>query len=62
MTTILSSDEILHRAVQWISAERTANPHASVVKLVQEASTRFDLPPSAEEWLMETFGREHPHA
>jgi hypothetical protein len=62
MTTILSADEILHRAVAWIAEERKSDPHANVAKLVQQASARFDLSPSAEEWLMETFGREHPHA
>ena len=62
MATILSADEILHRAVLWISEQRQANPNLSSVKLVQEASARFDLPPSAEQWLMETFGRGHPPA
>jgi hypothetical protein len=55
MTTILSSDEILHRAVVWISEQRKADPGLNVMKLVQEASARFDLPPSAEAWLRETF-------
>jgi len=59
MSTILSSDEILHRAVVWISEQRKANPHWNAAKLVQEASARFDLPPSAEAWLVETFATEH---
>jgi hypothetical protein len=62
MTTILSQDEILHRAVLWISEQRKANPQVNMVQLVQQASARFELPPSAEEWLLETFGRAHPTA
>lgn len=57
MTTILSTDDIVHRAVLWIAEQREANPEINPLKLVQEASARFDLPPSAEAWLMETFAR-----
>ncbi len=58
MSTILSPDEVLHRAVVWISEQRRANPQLNALKLVQEASTRFDLPPTAEAWLMATFAGE----
>ena len=58
MSTILSTDDIVHRAVLWIADQREANPEINPVKLVQEASARFDLPPSAEAWLMETFARD----
>jgi len=59
MTTILSTDDIVHRAVLWIAQQREVDPDINPVKLVQEASARFDLPPSAEAWLMETFARPH---
>lgn len=58
MGTIISPDEILHRAVRWISEQRKADPDANPVRLVQQASARFDLSPAAEAWLMETFGRD----
>lgn len=58
MSTILSTDDIVHRAVLWIADQREANPEINPVELVQEASARFDLPPSAEAWLMETFARD----
>jgi hypothetical protein len=57
MSTIVGHDEKLRRAIQWISDERRARPGANPIKLAQEASSRFDLPPSAEAWLIETFGQ-----
>jgi len=57
MATIVSPDEVLHRAVTWISEQRRADPSLNATKLVQEAAARFDLSPAAEAWLMETFGR-----
>jgi hypothetical protein len=57
MSTILSSDEMVRRAVLWISEQRKADPSLSVIKLAQEASARFDLSPIAEQWLLETFAK-----
>jgi nucleotide-binding universal stress UspA family protein len=55
MTTILSSNEQLRRALRWISDERTSRPETRVLKLVEEAGLAFDLSPIQQEWLHQTF-------
>ena len=62
MGTIISADEMVHRAVRWIAEERKADPLANPVRLVQQASARFDLSPAAEAWLMEMLGRRDPES
>lgn len=47
------SDEQVRRALQWISDRRRERPDASSERLIEEASTRFDLTPKAEAWLRE---------
>ena len=48
--------EKLRRALTWISAEReTAGK--SLVRLIEEASVRFDLSPAEEEWLLMTVNQ-----
>jgi hypothetical protein len=46
--------EKLRRALLWLSAEREA-PGANLVKLIEQASVRFDLSPAEEEWLLLTL-------
>ena len=46
--------EKLRRALLWLSGEREA-PGASLVKLIEQASVRFDLSPAEEEWLLRTL-------
>lgn len=50
--SILPEGEQLRKAVKWISDERLDNPEASLFKLIEEASLKFDLPPKDEEFLI----------
>jgi hypothetical protein len=54
---ILPEGEHVRRAVRWISDQRRDEPGQSSLKLVGEASFRFDLSPLEEEWLLHTFTR-----
>lgn len=58
MTTIVDEEKV-RRALAWISEERRQRPQAKTERLVEEASTQFDLTPSAEEWLRRIL-REGP--
>jgi hypothetical protein len=53
---ILPHGEHVRRAVRWISDRRRDEVQPSSLKLVSEASFRFDLSPLEEEWLLHTFG------
>jgi dienelactone hydrolase len=57
MSTIVPPSQLLQRAVRWLSDERSANPGRSALSVVEEASFRFDLSPSEEEWMIATFAR-----
>lgn len=51
MTTILPRQELLRRAIEWISVERIGRPEAPLSQIVGEAATQFDLTPAEERWL-----------
>lgn len=51
MTTIQPKGEQLRKAVQWISEKRKETLDINPVKLVDEASFRFDLSPKDSEFL-----------
>ena len=53
--SILPEGEQLRRAIKWISDEHINNPGASLLKLIEEACLKFDLPPKDEEFLMHFF-------
>jgi hypothetical protein len=57
MTTIQPEGERLRQAVKWISAERLENEEKPFADLVREASTRFNLSPKEESYLI-SFYRE----
>jgi hypothetical protein len=52
---ILPEGEHVRRAVRWISDQRRDEPGQNSLKLVDEASFRFDLSPLEGEWLLHTF-------
>jgi hypothetical protein len=54
---ILPEGEHVRRAVRWISDQRRDGLELSSLKLVGEASFRFDLSPREEDWLLHTFAR-----
>ena len=55
MTTIIPQGEDLRKAVKWISEERQGSPEKKLAKLVEEASTKFDLSPMDSEFLFKFF-------
>jgi hypothetical protein len=55
MTTIMPQGEDLRKAVKWISEERQSDPQKKLVKLVEEASVKFDLSPADGEFLFKFF-------
>ena len=57
MATIQPHGEKIRQAVKWISAELVEDPGKRVQKLIQEASVRFNLSPTEEEYLV-SFYRE----
>ena len=57
--SILPEGEQLKKAIKWISVERLDNPGASLFKLIEEASLKFDLPPKDEEFLAHFFIESH---
>ena len=52
MSTILPQGEKLKQAVQWISEKRKEKPDINLIKLVDDASFRFDLSPKDSEFLL----------
>ena len=53
--SILPEGEQLRKAVKWISDERLDNPQASLLKLIEHACVKFDLPPKDEEFLIHSL-------
>jgi hypothetical protein len=45
--------EDLRRALAWISDERQSRPQEKLVKILEEASIRFNLSPAQEQWLLQ---------
>ena len=52
-TTILPDKENFRRAVKWISGQGEFS-----LKVVEEASVRFDLSPTDEEFLLRHFTKQ----
>jgi len=50
--SILPEGEQLRKAAKWISDRRLDNPEASLFKLIEEASLKFDLTPKDEDFLV----------
>ncbi len=56
MTNVLVPHSVtLRAAVRWISEERQRNPCVPLLKLIEEASRRFDLSPLDEQFLMSAY-------
>ena len=58
MTTVEPGGEDLRKAVKWISEERQYGTEKPLIKLVEEASLKFDLSPMDTEYLINFFRRE----
>lgn len=51
----LPPGETLRRAILFVIEQREADPQASLWRLVEEASVRFDLSPAQEEQLLQSL-------
>jgi hypothetical protein len=58
MTTVQPEGEDLRKAVKWISDERTYGAKKTLLKLIEEASLKFDLSPMDADYLTNFFKRE----
>ena len=58
MSTILPEGEALRKAVKWISEAREEQGGAPMYKLIEEASLKFNLSPSDQQFLQRFFQKE----
>jgi len=58
MTTVQPEGEDLRKAVKWISEERKYGAEKKLLKLIEEASLKFDLSPMDAEYLVNFFKKE----
>ena len=56
--SILSEGEQLRKAIIWISDEHLDNPGISLLRLINDAGLKFDLPPKDAEFLMRFFAEQ----
>ena len=55
MTTVQPGGEDLRKAVKWISDERKYGAEKTLLKLIEEASLKFDLSPMNADYLTNFF-------
>lgn len=55
MSTVLPQSESLRRAVKWISEELKADENQNKMKLINDATLKFDLSPSEGEFLYNMY-------
>ena len=55
MTTVQPEGEDLRKAVKWISDERQYGEPRTLLKLIEEASLKFDLSPMDADYLVNFF-------
>jgi hypothetical protein len=55
MNTIQPEGEYLRKAVKWISDERQYGADKTLIKLIEEASLKFNLSPLDQEYLINFF-------
>ena len=55
MTTIIPEGDNLRNAVKWISEMVQSGAQKSKMTLINEASLRFDLKPTDQEFLMRCY-------
>ena len=58
MTTVQPDSENIRKAAKWVVEERKYNPNQTLGKLIEEASTKFDLSPLETEFLERFIGDE----
>lgn len=55
MSTILPENEALRRAIKWISEQLQDDPDRGLMKLIDAASTRFNLSPREANFLIRFY-------
>ncbi len=55
MTTVMPEGPAVRKAVQWVSKMREEGAKDSLAKLIEQASTRFNLSPKDSEFLARFF-------
>ncbi|MBW2018147.1 MAG: hypothetical protein JRH13_15600 [Deltaproteobacteria bacterium] len=55
MATIQPKGEKIRQAVKWISSEKLEDEGKSLLALVEEAASRFNLSPAEEEYLRDFY-------
>jgi hypothetical protein len=55
MMDIQPEGEQFRKAIKWVSDMRSEDPAASLVKLIEQACFKFDLPPNEADSLMRFF-------
>ena len=58
MSTVQPKGESLRNAIKYVSELRNENPEINLVKLVDEASFKFDLSPKDTEFLTRFVNEE----
>ncbi|MBU0755349.1 MAG: hypothetical protein KJ645_09430, partial [Planctomycetes bacterium] len=58
MSTVQPQGEDLRNAVRWISESLKEDETASIQKLIQEASFKFNLSPKDEQFLMSFYKKQ----
>lgn len=58
MTTVMPQSELLRRAVQYVSDEKSDNPDKKLAAILDDASMRFNLSPLDGEALYRLFTEE----
>ena len=58
MTTLQPEGDDLRKAVKWISDERQYGDPKPLIKLIEEASLKFDLSPIDAEYLISFFRKD----
>jgi len=56
--SILPEGEQLRRAIKWVSDKRLDDPGAGLLKLIEEACLKFDLPPKDADFLLRHFAEK----
>jgi hypothetical protein len=55
MKDIQPEGEQFRKAIKWVSDMRSDDPTASLIKLIEQACFKFDLPPKEADSLMQFF-------
>jgi hypothetical protein len=58
MKDILPKGESLKRAVQWMSSQLNLESNQDIIKLLNEATLRFDLTPKEAEFLFQMYTKK----